>query len=85
MTRHHPQDLLNQEVPFIASGAIIPVSDYLDLMPNFKAKAAKWNMAADLDTLRQDDGRFYVLPGMHEEIWSTTPSPCAPMSSTSWT
>jgi putative aldouronate transport system substrate-binding protein len=64
-----PKTYFQQEVPFIASGAILPVSDFLDLMPNFKAKAAKWNMAADLDTLRQDDGRYYVLPGMHEEIW----------------
>ncbi|WP_377267969.1 extracellular solute-binding protein [Peterkaempfera sp. SMS 1(5)a] len=64
-----PKTYPGQEVPFVASGAVLPVSDYLDLMPNFKAKVAKWNLQGDLDTLRQEDGRFYVLPGLHEDIW----------------
>ncbi|MFC7642224.1 extracellular solute-binding protein [Streptosporangium lutulentum] len=38
-------------------------------MPNFKEKVAKWNLQPDLDTLRQSDGRFYVLPGLHENPW----------------
>ncbi|MET8145568.1 extracellular solute-binding protein [Sphaerisporangium sp. NPDC005288] len=62
---YHPQ-----EEAFVASGAVLPVSDYLDLMPNFKAAVAKWRMEPELDTLRQSDGRFYLLPGMHEEIWA---------------
>jgi putative aldouronate transport system substrate-binding protein len=58
-----------QEEPFVASGAVLPVSDYLHLMPNFQDKVAKWNLKADLDTRRQADGRFYLLPGLHEKIW----------------
>ncbi|MEU4514987.1 extracellular solute-binding protein [Nonomuraea wenchangensis] len=61
---YHPQ-----EEAFVASGAILPVSDYFDLMPNLKDKIAKWNMGPDLDTLRQADGRIYLLPGLHEEVW----------------
>ncbi|SDK31930.1 extracellular solute-binding protein [Nonomuraea jiangxiensis] len=61
---YHPQ-----EEAFVASGAILPVSDYLDLMPNFKDQVAKWRLEPALDTLRQADGRFYLLPGLHEEIW----------------
>jgi putative aldouronate transport system substrate-binding protein len=57
------------EETFVASGAILPVSDYLDLMPNFKDKVAKWKLEPELDTLRQTDGRFYLLPGLHEDIW----------------
>ncbi|MCK2215553.1 extracellular solute-binding protein [Actinomadura sp. ATCC 31491] len=61
---YHPQ-----EEAFVSSGAILPVSDYFDLMPNFKDKVAKWRMEPDLDTLRQADGRIYLLPGLHEEVW----------------
>jgi len=58
-----------QERQFVASGAILPVSDYIDLMPNFKDKVEKWNLWPELDTLRQEDGKFYVLPGLHEKPW----------------
>ncbi len=58
-----------QETPFVASGAVLPVSDYLDLMPHFKDKIEKWKLGAQIDTLRQEDGKFYVLPGLHEEVW----------------
>ncbi|KAB8189818.1 extracellular solute-binding protein [Nonomuraea phyllanthi] len=61
---YHPQ-----EEAFVASGAILPISDYVDLMPNFKDKVAKWQMEPDLDTLRVADGRYYLLPGLHEEVW----------------
>ncbi|GAA1502689.1 extracellular solute-binding protein [Sphaerisporangium rubeum] len=64
-----PKTYPAQETPFVASGAILPVSDYIDLMPNFKDKIAKWNLQKDLDTLRQADGRFYLLPGVHEDYW----------------
>jgi len=64
-----PKTYPGQESPFVASGAILPVSDYIDLMPNFKDKVTRWNLKGDLDTLRQEDGKFYVLPGMHQEVW----------------
>ena len=38
-------------------------------MPNFKDKVAKWNLEPDLDALRQADGKFYLLPGLHEKPW----------------
>lgn len=58
-----------QEEAFVSSGAILPVSDYVDLMPNFKAKIEKWKLQPELNTLRQEDGKFYVLPGVHENVW----------------
>jgi putative aldouronate transport system substrate-binding protein len=64
-----PKTYPAQETPFVASGAILPVSDYIDLMPNFKEKIAKWNLQGDIDTLRQADGRFYLLPGLHQDYW----------------
>jgi maltose-binding protein MalE len=57
------------EDAFVSSGAILPVSDYLDLMPNFRDKMAKWNLKPELDNFRQADGKFYLLPGLHEKPW----------------
>ncbi|WP_219419256.1 ABC transporter substrate-binding protein [Pseudonocardia nigra] len=64
-----PKTYPGQEEPFVASGAILPVSDYLHLMPNFQAKVQEWGLEAHLDTLRQADGKFYLLPGLHEDVW----------------
>ncbi|RKN39591.1 extracellular solute-binding protein [Micromonospora endolithica] len=55
------------ETAFVASGAILPVSDYLDLMPHFRDKMEKWNLKPEIDNLRQSDGKFYLLPGVHEK------------------
>jgi putative aldouronate transport system substrate-binding protein len=64
-----PKTYPAQESPFVASGAILPVTDYIDLLPNFKEKVAKWNLQPDVETLRQSDGRFYLLPGLHQDFW----------------
>jgi putative aldouronate transport system substrate-binding protein len=64
-----PKSYPNQEDPFVSSGAILPVSDYIDLMPNFKDKVAKWNLTPEINTLRQEDGKYYLLPGLHERPW----------------
>lgn len=57
-----------QEVQFVAGGAILPVSDYLEHMPNLQQKIADWGLEADLDQLRQEDGKFYLLPGLRESV-----------------
>lgn len=54
------------ETQFIAGGALLPVSDYVDLMPNFLEKVEEWGLEEDLASLYQEDGKFYVLPGLHE-------------------
>ncbi|UFT98768.1 extracellular solute-binding protein [Radiobacillus kanasensis] len=64
-----PKTYPGQETPFVASGAILPVSDYLHLMPHFQNAVEKYDMEPYLDTLRQEDGKFYLLPGMHEKVW----------------
>jgi putative aldouronate transport system substrate-binding protein len=35
-------------------------------MPNYSQRVEAWNMQSDLDTHIQEDGKYYVLPGMHE-------------------
>ncbi|MEV5430281.1 extracellular solute-binding protein [Streptomyces sp. NPDC052701] len=62
---YHPS-----EVAFVSSGAVLPVSDYVHLMPNFRDKVRKWRMEPEIDSIRQADGRFYLLPGLHEKIRS---------------
>ncbi|MBP5520778.1 MAG: extracellular solute-binding protein [Treponema sp.] len=54
------------EDQYVAGGGVVPVSDYTQYMPNFTAFVNKYNMNPDLDTIRQNDGKFYRLPGMHQ-------------------
>jgi putative aldouronate transport system substrate-binding protein len=64
-----PKTYPGQESPFVSSGAILPISDYVKYMPNFMDKVKKWNLQPEIDNLRQADGKYYVLPGLHEEVW----------------
>jgi putative aldouronate transport system substrate-binding protein len=61
---YHPD-----EEAFIAGGAIIPVSDYVDLMPHYTEQVKKWNLQGNLDGISQQDGKYYLLPGLHENVW----------------
>ncbi|WP_251549789.1 extracellular solute-binding protein [Neobacillus muris] len=64
-----PKTYPGQETPYVASGAILPISDYVKYMPNFLDKVKKWNLQPEIDNLRQADGKYYLLPGLHEEVW----------------
>lgn len=55
-----------QETQFVSGGAILPVSDYLEYMPNFAQKVEDWGLQDEIDNLRQDDGKYYILPGLRE-------------------
>lgn len=57
-----------QETPFVAGGAILPISDFTQYMPNFTDKVEKWGLQSDIDNLRQADGKFYLLPGLSEIV-----------------
>jgi putative aldouronate transport system substrate-binding protein len=63
-----PSVFAGQEAQFVASGAILPVSDYVEYMPHFQAKVEEWALEPELDTLRQADGKFYLLPGILEQL-----------------
>ncbi|ROO62356.1 putative aldouronate transport system substrate-binding protein [Micromonospora sp. Llam0] len=65
-----PKTYPGQESAYVSSGAILPISDYVDLMPHFQDKVAKWNLQGDIDSLRQQDGKYYLLPGLHEDVWT---------------
>src|SRR5699024_3015199 len=55
-----------QESQYVSSGVILPVSDYVDLLPNFQQKVEDWGLQDEIDSLRQEDGKFYLLPGLLE-------------------
>ncbi|WP_425955180.1 extracellular solute-binding protein [Xylanimonas sp. McL0601] len=55
-----------QETQFVAGGAILPVSDYIQYMPNFEQKVKDWGLQDEIDTHKQADGKFYQLPGLRE-------------------
>lgn len=54
------------ESSFVTGGGIVAVSDYTQYMPNFTNFYNDYDMADDVDTIRQEDGKFYRLPGMKE-------------------
>ncbi|WP_130859026.1 ABC transporter substrate-binding protein [Gracilibacillus phocaeensis] len=64
-----PKTYPGEETQFVASGAILPISDYVELMPNYQKRVAEWEIDPFLENLRQQDGKYYVLPGVHENVW----------------
>ncbi|GAB6939444.1 extracellular solute-binding protein [Isoptericola variabilis] len=55
-----------EDAPFVSSGAVLPMSDYVDLMPNFQKYVEEWDLEDMIDNLRQDDGKYYMVPGLQE-------------------
>lgn len=37
-------------------------------MPHYQDRVEKWGLEEELDTLRYLDGKYYVLPGIHENV-----------------
>ncbi|SCL13674.1 carbohydrate ABC transporter substrate-binding protein, CUT1 family (TC 3.A.1.1.-) [Micromonospora nigra] len=64
-----PKTYPGQEDTYVSSGAVLAVSDHLDLMPHLRDRISRWNLKPEIDTLRQEDGKFYLLPGLHEKPW----------------
>lgn len=58
---YHPD-----EVQFIPSGAILPVSDYVDKMPNYSKEVKEWGLEDEINTYKQKDGKYYLLPGLNK-------------------
>ena len=54
------------ESRYVDGGAIVPVSKWVQFMPNYSKFVEDYDMQADLDTITRNDGNYYRLPGMHE-------------------
>lgn len=61
-----PLTYTGDETQFAASGAVLPMSDYVDQMPNFQKYVKEWHLEDMMDNLRQADGKYYMLPGLQE-------------------
>lgn len=55
-----------EDAPFVSSGAVVPLSDYVEHMPNFQKYVQEWDLAEMIDNIRQADGKAYMLPGLQE-------------------
>jgi putative aldouronate transport system substrate-binding protein len=55
-----------EENSFVSSGAILPMSDYVEHMPNFQKYVEEWDLGDMIDNLKQADGKYYMLPGLQE-------------------
>jgi len=55
-----------EETAYVASGALLPISDYVQYMPNFSKILKDWNLEDYLNTKKQEDGKYYQLPGLME-------------------
>ena len=55
------------ESAFVDGGAVVPVSDYVELMPNYTEFYNTYNMAPDVRTITRANGKYYRLPGMLEQ------------------
>lgn len=54
------------DTTYANGGGVVALSDYAQYMPNFTAFYENYDMAADVDTIRQDNGKFYRMPGLKE-------------------
>jgi putative aldouronate transport system substrate-binding protein len=61
----------NQVSEHATNNVLLPVSDYLDLMPHFEQKIEEWNLEERIDNLREKNGKFYVFPGFKEILTQT--------------
>ena len=46
----------------VASGLVLPISDYEDRMPNFQKYIKDYNLREEIDSKRFSDGKYYSLP-----------------------
>lgn len=54
--------------PYEDSGQVVPISDWVQYMPNYSKQVEEWGMEDDLKTIYASDGKYYRLPGMWENV-----------------
>ena len=52
------------ETAYVTGGGVVPVSDYVQYMPNYSIFVEEYNMQVDLASITQADGKYYRLPGL---------------------
>lgn len=54
------------ETAYVNGGGIVPVSDYVQYMPNYLHMLNTYELQNEVNTLLQEDGKYYRLPGLKE-------------------
>jgi len=54
------------ETAYVTGGGIVSVSDYIQYMPNYTGMIETYGLEKEVETLRQEDGKYYRLPGLKE-------------------
>jgi len=49
-------------------GLILPVSDYLDKLPNLNKILTEWDLDDTIANISEADGKFYILPAMNKTL-----------------
>ena len=57
---------LGKYTDFALNGSLVPVSDYMDKLPNYNALIQKWELADALRNYKLSDGKIYTLAGAQE-------------------
>ncbi|MWV42608.1 extracellular solute-binding protein [Paenibacillus sp. HJL G12] len=65
------QDIVSE---FAQNGVLLPLSDYMDKLPNLKKKIEEYQIEDELENWRTKDGKLYVAPVMNETaLYNTAP------------
>jgi putative aldouronate transport system substrate-binding protein len=54
------------ESAYVSGGQIVPISDWVQYMPNYMQQVKDWGLEDDLKVKLQANGKYYVLPGLWE-------------------
>lgn len=54
------------EAAYVNGGGIVAVSDYVQYMPNYLNMLNTYDLQPEVNTLLQEDGKYYRLPGLKE-------------------
>ena len=63
-----PKTYPGQEDQYVTSSQILPISDYASQMPYFTKEIKDWKLSDDLKTITQGDGKYYIMPGLHQSF-----------------
>lgn len=64
-------DIITKTIPTAEqcmSGMLLPISDYVDQMPNYKAFLEKTGLDKEMDKERLSDGKYYFVPSSCQDV-----------------
>ena len=73
MNAETPPDVILKVWPdtiegYASEGLLLPISDYEYLMPNYQKYIKEHNLENEIDKLRLENGKYYILPGYQRAI-----------------